>query len=363
MVSNVYSKSFIYASASLHAQSDSIINHRLLPTLEASAAESQAPHGLDVHSLFCATALDFISTYCFGYRQDCNFIQNKNYRDHWLKLYEVRKGYGFFQQELPGLSKALVRVGISLTPTWFAESNKELEAWCKKLSDSAAEFVKGAGSNVHNSAEDPVVVRALLAGLEREEKTNGKDSLIYSTAILQQELSVASEVIDHVLAGQETTGVTLTYLTWHLSKSLDLQRELRDELLTLEPGMRLDRGRVSMPDPKQLDNLPTLHSLVMETVRRYAPAGGAEPRVIPFPSARIGPYEVPGGVRVSASAYNLHRDESYYPNPESWDHTRWLQNTSGDGTREVNRQFWGFSSGGRMCLGSNFAMHGKQQAP
>jgi cytochrome P450 len=199
----------------------------------------------------------------------------------------------------------------------------------------------------------------MLAGIEKEEKASGAESPIHTTTLSQPELSIASEIFDHVLAGQETTGVTLTYLSWHLSQSQDLQRDLRVELLALKPDMGFREGRTAIPDPKQLDSLPLLHAVIMETVRRYAPAGGPEPRVTPLSGCRIGPYEVPGGVRISASVYNLHRDEEYFAKAETWDHTRWLQNPSEDEekAKEQKRQFWGFSSGGRMCLGSNFAMY------
>ncbi|KAI1291421.1 cytochrome P450 3A12 [Xylaria venustula] len=351
MISNVYSKSFIGASASQAAQSDVILNSRLIPVLEASVLASQAPHGIDVHSLFCAAAMDFISAYCFGICRSANFVKEESRRGHWLKLYTTRKGYGFFAQELPRLSKALRYIGISLTPQWVDATNKELEAWCKEMSDATILDLRESKPLLH-SADDPVVVRTLLAGYEKEKDTHGPNSPLHSSAMLSPELSVASEVFDHMLAGQETTGVALTYLSHHLSQSVDLQRELRNELLSLRPSMVLKDGKMAMPDSKQLHGLPKLHAMILETIRRYAPAGGPEPRVVPFPSCRIGPYEVPGGTRISASAYNLHRDEQAYPNCEQWDYTRWLA-----GSETVNRQFWGFSSGGRMCLGSNFAMH------
>ncbi|KAM0820051.1 putative Cytochrome P450 [Seiridium cardinale] len=359
MVSNVYSKSFVHSSVSLAAQSDRILNTRLLPLLEASTHQSQDPHGIDVHSLFAGTAMDSITAYCFGIRDGSNFIQQKTYRDHWQELYKVRKGYGFFDQELPRISRALRFLGVNLTPSWVAAANKELESWCEKHCDSALTVLEDAKTDSRNTADDPVVLRSMLSGIEKEAVANGANSLIYSTTILQSKLSIASEVFDHVLAGQETTGVALTYLAWHLSRSPDLQRDLRAELLSLKPDMRLEESRATIPDPKQLDSLPMLHAVITETVRRYAPAGGPEPRVTPLPSCRVGPYQIPGGVRISASVYNLHRDERCFPNPQSWDHTRWLQGTDEDegGRTERDRQFWGFSSGGRMCLGSNFAMH------
>ncbi|KAI3317718.1 cytochrome P450 [Xylariaceae sp. AK1471] len=357
IVSNVYSKSYINASLSQAAQSDIILNTRLMPMLESSVFQGQIPHGIDVHSLFCAVAMDFISAYCFGIRHSANFINNKTHREHWLKLYTTRKGYGFFAQELPRFSKALKSLGISLTPRWVDAANRELENWCKELSDATIQDLRKLGPSI-GSADDPVVVRTLLAGYEKEDKMHGADSPIHSTTTLNPELSVASEVLDHVLAGQETTGVALTYLSHHLSQSLDLQNQLRAELLSLQPSMILRGGRIAMPDSKQLHSLPKLHAMVLETIRRYAPAGGPEPRVVPAPSCRIGPYEIPGGTRISASAYNLHRDEQAYPDSEKWDYTRWLADgIDGSGKEAAKRQFWGFSSGGRMCLGSNFAMH------
>ncbi|KAI5923408.1 cytochrome P450 3A12 [Camillea tinctor] len=347
MVSHVYSKSYISSSPSLAAQADIILNSRLVPLLEASMSASQIPHGIDVHSLFCAVAMDFISAYCFGLRRGANFIQHQALRDHWLRLYSTRKGHEFFAQELPRVSRALARLGISLTPGWVGGANRELEAWCKAHSDAALRHLRSSSSSSSlHTADDPVVVRALLSGLAKEGEPPA-------------ELAVASEVLDHVLAGQETTGVALTYLAHQLSRSPGLQRQLRAELRELQPDMRLRGGDcVALPAPKQLDALPLLDAVIVETVRRYAPAGGPEPRVTPAPACRIGPYEVPGGVRVSASAFNLHRDEKVFPDPETWDHTRWLVPSGEEGRkREVHRQFWGFSSGGRMCLGSNFAMH------
>ncbi|KAI1123097.1 cytochrome P450 [Nemania abortiva] len=357
MISNVYSKSYINASISQAAQSDLILNTRLIPVLKASVPQSRTSSGINVHSLFCAVSMDFVSAYCFGIRRSPNFIKDEAHREHWLKLYTTRKGYSFFAQEFPRLSNALKRLGIRLTPRWVDAANRELEAWCKELTDATIKDLRELGPET-DSADDPVVIRTLLAGYEKEKRTHGTASPIYSTAIVEPGLSVASEVFDHLLAGQETTGVALTYLCYHLSQSLDLQKELRDELLSLRPSMVLRGDRVAMPDPKQLHSLLKLHAMVWETIRRYAPAGGPEPRVAPFPSCRIGLFEVPGGTRVSASAYNLHRDEQAYPKSEQWDYTRWLADGPDSPSREAaNKHFWGFSSGGRMCLGSNFAMH------
>jgi cytochrome P450 len=353
MISNVYSKTHIQNSQASFEQARTILLDRLLPIIKESTSAANKPHGLDVHSLFLATTMDFISSYVFGIASGTNFLQQASYREHWLELYKSRNDYGFYDQELPTLTKIARRLGIPLCPWHVDYANAELGQWCEDLCTSTI-----ASIPTQTKPGGAVVMSALLSGLEKEYTTNGTSSSLYPTALSQHSLSVASELFDHVLAGQETAGVTLTCLTWRLSQSLSLQAQLREELLTLVPNMKYPS--TSLPDPKQLDVLPVLHAIMMETLRLHAPIPGPQPRQTPFPSCRLGGYTVPGGVRVAAMAYTLHRSERVFPEPEKWDHTRWLPaHATEEERRERQRAFWAFGSGGRMCIGSNFAGHGE----
>lgn len=361
MISNVYSKSYLQASGASSEQARIILFDRLIPILKASGNEGSASHGLDVHSTFLAATMDFISAYIFGIQNSTNFLDNEAYREHWLDLYKSRNDYGIYDQELPLTTSVCRKLGVPFCPKWVDSANQELGKWCIRLCAATMERLSTTEPKAKNLANEPVVMNALLSGLEKEEATKGEASIIYQTAIKHHELSVASELFDHVLAGQETAGVTLTYLTWRLSQSEALQRELRSELLGLEPSMQLrDDGTASLPDPKQLDGLPILHAVMMETLRLHAPIPGPQPRQSPFPSSQLGGYHVPGGVRVAALAHTLHRNERVFPDPERWDHTRWLAaGVSDEDRKERNRHFWAFGSGGRMCIGSNFAVQGE----
>lgn len=121
-----------------------------------------------------------------------------------------------------------------------------------------------------------------------------------------------------------------------------------------------------MPDAKELDSLPLLYAVVMETPRLHAPLPGYQPSQTPSSGCQTGRYRVPGGVRIAASAYALHRDEKVFPGAGGWDYRGWFSSTRIESEEEkeerLKRQkiFWAFSSGGRMCVGSNFAMHCKQ---
>ena len=362
MLANVYSKSFIHASEAAREQAQSILYNRLLPTLQDSASPALEPNGIDVHPLFLATATDFITAFVFGISGGTNFIQNKGYRDHWLELYNSRNEHHFWPQEMPWVTSFFKRLGVWLYPRWVDNANAELGEWNTRLCDSAAHSQGDRG--VQLARDEAIVRNALVAGIEKEAKSNGKQSLIYATVLQHKDLSIASELFDHVLAGQETTGTTLTYLYWHLSKNTELQRALREELLTLDPNMRWQGDKTQeegrMPDAKQLDALPLLHSVIQETLRLHAPIPGSQARRTPFPNSQVGGFTVPGGVRISGLAHTLHRDESVFPDPSRWDHTRWLTDpATNEDRRRQQRQFWAFSSGGRMCIGSNFAIHGK----
>ncbi|KAL1841867.1 hypothetical protein VTJ49DRAFT_6466 [Mycothermus thermophilus] len=336
---------------------------RLLPILEDSISGPSSLGVVDVYSVFMAATMDFIACYIFGLRNGTDFLRDKAYRDHFLELYKARNDYGIYDQELPWLTKWCRRLGVPLCPKWVDGANRELGEWCRRLCDAIVgngDAGISEGQETTSPGDHPVVWRALVSGLKNEEAKNGPSSILYPTALTNFRLSIASELFDHVLAGQETAGLTLTYLAWRLSQSPELQAQLRAELLTLSPSLRVpaDGTAPELPDPKQLDSLPLLHAVLMETLRLHAPIPGAQPRQTPEQGCRIGPYEVHGGIRIAAMAYTLHRDEVVFPEPLKWDPTRWLPSAASDEERrQRNRQFWAFSSGGRMCIGSNFAMH------
>lgn len=353
MISHVYSKSFLQTSPSAAAQAHAIVHERFLPALEASLPEQ----GIDVYSLMLAAVMDMISAYIWGLARSTNFVQHKGYREHWLELYKSRNDFSFFPQELPRLTAICKRLGVWLYPRWVDDANRELAAFNSAM---CARTMKDLNSNssaktTTTGADEPVVMKALLAGLDKE-AARGEASPIHRTAILQRDLTVQSEVWDHVLAGQETAGLALTYLTWRMSQHQALQDALRREL-----------GGTAEDDPKALDSLPLLHAIVLETLRLHAPIPGPQPRVVRDPGAQfaaaetgtIKKYDIPGGVRVAGLAQTLHRDERVFPEPERWEPRRWLDEGDEERLRAMHRQWWAFSSGGRMCIGSNFAMQGE----
>ncbi|THX01569.1 cytochrome P450 [Aureobasidium pullulans] len=172
-------------------------------------------------------------------------------------------------------------------------------------------------------------------------------------------------MLDHLAAGFDTSGITLTYLAWELSRphNAAIQSALREELLTLNPPFSMTEGEPSTPlsSAKDIDDLPLLHAVVMETLRLHAAIPGGQPRITPA-NTTLGPpgaevHGIPAGVRVVSAAHSLHRNSEVFPEPGLWRPKRWLDNEGGvDCGGEKARWFWAFGSGGRMCVGSNLAV-------
>jgi cytochrome P450 len=159
---------------------------------------------------------------------------------------------------------------------------------------------------------------------------------------------LASEVLDHLAAGFDTSGITLNYVVHELSQHKDIQSRLQSELQRLSPPL-VSSSAPTLPDPKAVDALPLLHAVIWETLRLHSAIPGPQPRFAPPQGCRLGPedqsYYVPGGVRVSASAGLLHANEEVYERASEWRPERWLDmERLGEEKRKdmESRWFWAF---------------------
>lgn len=162
-----------------------------------------------------------------------------------------------------------------------------------------------------------------------------------------QDLDVASECADHLLAGIDTTSDTLMFLIWALSlpENRGLQEKLTKEIKAIWPSERNESG---IPTVKACDKLVYLDAVIKETLRLYAPLPASEPRSLSTDSV-IDSRMIPAGTVVAMSPYSLHRNDAVFKEPLKFDPERWLGPE--EEVAHMNRWFWAFSSGGRMCIG------------
>jgi cytochrome P450 len=137
----------------------------------------------------------------------------------------------------------------------------------------------------------------------------------------------ANEARNIVLAGSETTAVVLT---WAL-RELALDRELAEALA--------DEGE------------PLAERIFVEALRLYPPAWFISR--VALSATELAGQAIDEGTAVLVSPYLLHRDERYYPQPETFDPDRWGEGTAA-GTRAFT--FIPFGAGRRRCIGEEIAM-------
>ncbi|GKZ23416.1 hypothetical protein AbraIFM66951_009699 [Aspergillus brasiliensis] len=307
LLSGVYAKSYLLRSGDVGVLGREVVVRRLGEYLRGVVANGV----VNVLPVFQAVGMDFTSGFVFGMQGGTRFLEDLTSWGVWLGQYESFKR----------MSREERYMGF-------------VERWCLGLCE-------GVSSRESEPMTQAVVYDRLKEGLERK-KVSG-----------DVKLAVASEVLDHLVAGHETTGITITYIMWELSKRPDLQMRLRDELASLS-GLRYTEEMEEIPPLADIDALPLLDAIVRETLRLHAPAPAPLPRVTPPEGTWIHGYYIPGGVQVSSSAYSLHRIEEVFPSPEEWIPSRWMD--AGDRIHDMRRLFYPFGTGGRMCLGSNFAL-------
>ena len=149
--------------------------------------------------------------------------------------------------------------------------------------------------------------------------------------------SVASELLDHAIAGHDTTGDGLCFLLHHLSSPAGARAQAK-----LHAELAENAGA-------PVDDLPYLDAVVKEGLRCFSPIPMSLPRRVPKGGRRIGDVFVPEGTIVSCQAHTLHRlDDAVFPEPEVFRPERWLDP---EGAVERNQLFFAFSTGGRGCIG------------
>lgn len=153
---------------------------------------------------------------------------------------------------------------------------------------------------------------------------------------------VREELITLMLAGHETTALTVAYglmlLGWNPSVVRTAQQELDATLAGRAPAM------------EDLPKLPYIEQIMKESLRMYPPAA-----IIPRQAVEedtIDGFPIPVGAQVTLPVWGIHHDERFYPRPYHFDPSRW------EPEKEKLRprySFFAFGGGNRVCIGEQFA--------
>ncbi|NHN58896.1 MULTISPECIES: cytochrome P450 [Halorussus] len=156
----------------------------------------------------------------------------------------------------------------------------------------------------------------------------------------QSDRMIRDEVMTMLLAGHDTTALTLTYTWYLLSQHPDVERRVHEEVDSVVGD--------DPPTMADVRDLGLVERVVDEAMRLYPPVY----TMFREPKGRVelGGYQIPDDAAIMLSQWALHRSARYWDAPDAFDPDRW--------TRDVDRPrfaYFPFGGGPRHCIGKHLA--------
>ena len=331
MLAHVYTKTFVDNSADLVEIMNAMNQDKLSPLLRTWAKEKKAANVLPLAESY---NMDVTTAYIYGLNNATNWIENPEEANIYLNAFEASLGPDtFFLLEFPKLTGLLAKIGIQIVPARVYECFPVFMSFGLQMSDNTKKSLETgppAGKTTSPIVYNYLRQKFIEANVPKEDIDN----------------MVASEMLDHLHAGHEATGILTTYLMWELTKNTALQDRLIKELRSLRAS------------GKAVESSQLLDDILMETMRLHPAAWGPFPRMTPEEGGQLGKYDnIPPGVAVSASPYTLGRNPHVFPKPDEWLPQRWSE-ASPEERKEMEKWVWVFGSGSRICIGRHLAVIG-----
>ncbi|KAJ5629814.1 hypothetical protein N7528_003471 [Penicillium herquei] len=151
-----------------------------------------------------------------------------------------------------------------------------------------------------------------------------------------------------MIAGSDTTGVTLAHAFYYLAKNPSKYKLLQKEL---------DNALGTNPDQftnDKLKDLPYLEAVINETLRLKPAVPSGQPRLTPPEGLQIDEVWIPGDTIIVLPQYVLQRDERHFSSGSEFIPERWL-----DEKKNLVKQdeaFFPFQQGRYGCVGKQLAL-------
>lgn len=153
---------------------------------------------------------------------------------------------------------------------------------------------------------------------------------------------VRNESLTLLIAGHETTGATLSWACHLLCANDNVLSDVLDEVDGALGGRT--------PSEADMEALPLLRAVAMETLRLYPPSYILLPRQASRP-ASVGRLDVRRGEIAQVVPFLMQRDPRWFPDPNSFDPSRFMKPPTWP-----RYAYLPFGAGPRVCIGQNFAM-------
>ncbi|AUV83790.1 cytochrome P450 [Salinigranum rubrum] len=215
-------------------------------------------------------------------------------------------------------------------PDWApTRENREYKKALSTIEEVVWDLIDEREGTQYGDGEEPMdLLSVLLRARDRGEQTDE---------------NLRDEMVTMLLAGHDTTALTLTYTWYLLSQHPEVESRVHDELDGLLEGQR--------PTFADVRAMEYTEAVLNEAMRLYPPVYTIfrEPQV----DVRLGGYRVPAGSAVMLSQWAVHRSSRYWDAPLEFDPDRWL-----DERADARHRFAYFPFGGgpRFCIGKQLSL-------
>ena len=172
---------------------------------------------------------------------------------------------------------------------------------------------------------------------------------------------VFSYTVTNMIAGSDTTAISLRAILYYTLKSPRVMAKLYEELSTA-----YQECRISLPVSwkQSQEELPYLDAVIKEALRLHPAVGLLLERIVPTGGLQLpngGPF-LPAGTIVGANPWIIHRHSIFGQEVDSFGPERWLQMDAESETsfharrQQMIRATFTFGAGPRTCIGKNISL-------
>lgn len=167
---------------------------------------------------------------------------------------------------------------------------------------------------------------------------------------------VLTTCLSMILAGSETTAISLSSVFYHLLKNPRTYEKLMAEIEEAVGNGTIEDHPDQLVSWAASQKMPYLDAVVQEGFRLHPAAGGTLERVVPPPGINILGEQIPGGTIVGCNAWVIHRrPEVFGDDIDTFRPERWLE-ASPEKLKEMKAAMFQFGAGARTCIGKNISL-------
>ncbi|MFN0317976.1 MAG: cytochrome P450 [Burkholderiales bacterium] len=247
------------------------------------------------------------------------------------------------QKHLDQLFMALARRQTALFPYWRyiqLPADRKTKIAVKEVSQVISELIALARVRTAHSPELRAKPGNLLEAMVAAQETS-------AGAITDKE--IASNVMTLLLAGEDTTANTLSWMIHFMMEHPSVQAGVQEEVDRL-----LASGEHSWADPAIADSLVYTDAVAKEAMR-CKPVGG-QLFLEANHDTEIGGVRVPKGTPVLALSGDVGLQEENFARASDFLPERWLERQERGATAHNTKAFMPFGAGPRFCPGRHLAM-------